>query len=139
MTLEELDATLPNGFHDSYVSVVTIDYVDRKATMDVEVWVGNTASPHEAEREKWRPGRLELSGLVFCTIDPPVSSYDYAKPAPLWIDLCPSDALRTDHLNLPQSVPEGAFVSHLFVSQWNAYIHVAALEASLTWLDKQSQ
>ena len=41
MTLEELSATLPNGFHDSYVSTLTVDYVHRKAILDVQVWIGS--------------------------------------------------------------------------------------------------
>jgi hypothetical protein len=142
VTLEELDATLPSGFHDSYVSTLTIDYVQRKATLDIQVWIGSMAAPRGLDREKWRPGRLELSGLLFCAIDPPDSTYDYAKPAPLWIDVSPWEALQTARQDsLVRGLPAGAFASRIFVQQWNAFIRVAAMKASLTWLtlDSSSQ
>ena len=134
MTLQELDATLPNGFHDSYVSTLTVDYVHRNAILDISVWIGSIAAPAGPDREKWQTGRLELSGLLFCAIDPPDNTHDYAKPTALWIDLSPSEAPRNSSLDsLVRSLPTGAFASSLFVQQWNAFIHFAAMEASLTW------
>jgi phenylalanyl-tRNA synthetase beta chain len=41
MTLEELENTLPIGLHDAEVQVITIDYRQRKVTLDLAIWVGN--------------------------------------------------------------------------------------------------
>src|ERR1035437_2834597 len=41
ITLEELENTLPNGLHDAEVQVITIDYKQRKVTLDLAIWVGN--------------------------------------------------------------------------------------------------
>jgi hypothetical protein len=39
MTLEEIDLSLPNGFHDSTILGVRLDYVQRTVEIDMEIWV----------------------------------------------------------------------------------------------------
>jgi hypothetical protein len=36
---------------------------------------------------------------------------------------------------LMDSLPEGAFFRSLWVNEWNAFIHIAARNAELIWLD----
>ena len=43
---------------------------------------------------------------------------------------------KRDLLKLP-SIPDNAFVNWIFVSDWNAFIYVAAQEATLKWLGEK--
>ena len=42
MTLREVAASLPNGFHDAYIKGIHTDYVTGTASFDLEIWVGTT-------------------------------------------------------------------------------------------------
>ena len=130
-TLAELADFLPNGLHDAMIRTCAIDYVERQASFEVDVWVGNMSSSGPS-REARRLARLVLTGLAFIQIEPPDPAYPYGRPEPLTIDLCdpePSDPVVS-------SMPAGTFVSRLFVSNWNAFIHVAATHAELTWVER---
>ena len=123
MTLDELAATLPNGFHDAHVAGVHIDYTSRVMTLDVDLWIGSDSEP-----EARRPVRLVLNGLQFCVIEPPDTNYDYASAKALWT----SDVVEPpSHVKLPTPRDPNAFIGSFFVNQWNAFIHLAATDASL--------
>ena len=63
-------------------------------------------------------------------LDPPALAYPYAKPEPAWVvDLDHADP----ELPLLRELPAEAFAARFYVNQWNGWIHVAALDASLTW------
>ena len=133
MTLEELAATLPNGFHDSLVRSVCINYGTRQVTMDLSVWIGDMEGD-QVERESRRDGRLVLDGVQFLSMDPPDPTCPFGKGESIWVDLCapqkPFDAIRT--------IAEGCFVSGFFVNEWNSFMHVAAREAKLEWAQAPS-
>lgn len=125
MTLEELSATLPNGFHDARVGGLHLDFVGRTAVLDLSVWTGDDSDP-----EAHRAARLELKDLQFCVLETPDHKYPYAAPEPLWI----SEVNPPGAAQLPQNIPSGAFTSSFFVNQWNAFVHIAARDAVLFWL-----
>ena len=54
-----------------------------------------------------------------------------AAPSPLQIDACDAD----DDPERCRQVPQGGFAGRFFVAEWNAFIHFAALDARLIWLD----
>jgi len=47
VTLDDLENTLPNGLHDAKAQRVSLDYKERKVTMDLSVWVGDINGPPE--------------------------------------------------------------------------------------------
>src|SRR2546422_11230596 len=69
-TLESIAAELPNGFHDSSLRRVVVDYVDRRATLALNVWVGDLKAATDAEREAYRSIDVTISGLLWCIIEP---------------------------------------------------------------------
>jgi hypothetical protein len=140
MTWTELDITLPNGFHDSALKSLAIDYEQRTVRLDVSLKVGDPSGSRE-QRDDIRDAQIEISGVVFFVIDPPSSDagYDFDSPEDLWI----ADGYETRSIpeftetidkNLLKAVPEDAFVQSFFVKNWNAYIHVAARDCSMTWV-----
>ena len=130
MTLEQLEATLPNGLHDSLILALTIDYVASEARFSLDV--DTSDETHETQR----PAQMILSGLVFCVIDPPDSRYVLDLVEPLWIDAGPFPGLRSLPPSLPP-LPEGVFGHYFFLQHLNCFIYVAARDARLEWTGEE--
>ena len=132
MTLEELENTLPNGLHDAEVQRIAVDYQRRKVTLDIAVWVGDVSDSRQG-REAYKSGQIEISGLLFVVMEPPDPNYPF-KSSGLRIDGCNmSKNLGSDLLT---SLPTDAFFRSLWVNQWNSFIHIAAIDARISWMDE---
>jgi hypothetical protein len=131
VNLEELEAELPNGLHDSLLRTLSSDLTEGRAELILDVWLGDLHSSLESERERRRPGRLELLGLTYLVVEDPDPRYAPVEGTPVQIDACAAD----DDAARSRQVPEGGFAGRFFVTQWNSFIHFAALEARLTWID----
>jgi len=132
MTLQELEKRLPNGLHDSTINRIAIDYEQRTLTLDIDVWVGDMDGARE-RREIYKRGQILISGLFFAVMEPPDPKYPFLNSNRLTIDGC--DMSKSLSAELMDSLPEGAFFRSLWVNEWNAFIHFAARNAGLTWLD----
>jgi hypothetical protein len=126
MTLQEIDSSLPNGFHDSSIFGIRLDYVQRTVELDMELWV---TGPHEVDQEKYRSATLFISELLYFVIEPP-GPPNTTHAAPSLVDGGSSELEQTAY-PLPKPLPAGAFTYWFFVSNWNAFIHIAALSADL--------
>lgn len=133
MKLKDIEASLPNGFHDALLQRVTIDYNKREAVFDFRIWVGDISSKVEELREARREGQLRLLGLLLCVIEAPDPRYSYINPPHLMVNAGPATDLKVSQ-QLPHSIPEEAFVHWFFVNEWNSFIHVAAMEARFEWV-----
>lgn len=107
------------------VSRMTLDFKARALTLDVSVWMGD-----DERMDARQSAELTLRGVQFCILEPPDPTYPYADSEPAWfVDLCDPEPTVTGRYALP----DGAFSSRFFVNQWNAFVHVAAVEALLVW------
>src|SRR6266446_6791689 len=61
MTFNELDRTLPNGFHDVELRHFSMDYVNRTLIFDLVVWIGRMED--EQARELYRPATVKFQRL----------------------------------------------------------------------------
>lgn len=132
MTFEELENDLPNGFHDMELHGLNINWVDGSMTMDLNFWTGDLDGPN---REEYTPGVLTITGLCFCSIDPPDPSYQFLPDnSPLNVS---GDAAEPRTLallgELSQRLPPGASCYRFFVHEWNSFIHIAAKNVQLAW------
>src|SRR5438477_11408903 len=132
MTLAELENTLPNGLHDSEVTRINIDYEHRSLVLDLSVWVGEMGDAPE-RREAYRRARIEFSGLLFLVMEQPDPNYPFAT-GDLRIDGC--EVRKNLDSKLLGSLPVDSFFRSLWVSEWNAFIHIAAREAQIKWSDE---
>jgi hypothetical protein len=130
VNIEELEADLPNGLHDALLRTFSSDVVERRAEFVLDVWVGDLHSATTAERERRCPARLELFGLAYLVVDRLDRGTALGTGSPVQIDACAAD----EDADLARQVPEGGFAGRFFVTEWNGFIHFAALEARLTWL-----
>jgi hypothetical protein len=132
MKFQDLEDSLPNGFHDAKLKNVSIDYVERLLTMQMELLVG---TPEAADREEYRTATLTATGLYFCVIEPPDVKYPLiTKHSPIGIsgdDGWP-DMLTDLAAGLAGTNPD--FTYHRFFSDdWNSFIYVAADNVEMSW------
>lgn len=130
MTLEQIETTLPSGFHDARLRRVDIDYQARAARIDLVLDAGDPGSEDLAGREAWRAARLVLEDLLFIVFEPPATRPEsYAGEA--WITS--SSPATTDQRRRLPRVPPGYFCHAFFASNWNAHVFAAARDARLVW------
>jgi len=135
MTLEELENTLPNGLHDAELLRIDVDYGQRRLALNLDVFVGDLNGPLE-KREAYRKARIEFSGLQFLVVEPPDPNYPYSDPEPSRTDIC--DMSKNLDEKLLKSLPSGTFFVSLWVNNWNAFAHIAAVNAELVWEDDKA-
>ena len=130
MTIDELEQSLLNGFHDAFIRTIRLDYARRTASMEMSIWVDDLDESPEF-RELYRDAVLEFEGMQSVILDPPDPGYPYAEPKPLWVDFAsgPPDP-PIPALTL---LPKGCFVARFYVRDWNSFVSVAATSASLRW------
>jgi hypothetical protein len=131
MNLDEVEADLPHGFHDSLLRTFSSSPDEQRAEFVLDVWVGDLRSASMTDRERRRPARLELLGLGYLIIEEPDRRQAPMELAPVQIDACGAD----DDPDRTRQVPPGGFAGRFFVTEWNSFIHFAALEARLTWIE----
>lgn len=135
MTLDELDQKLPNGFHDAHIFSIELDYATGTAKLHLSLWVGSLDDP-SPERDEYHEANLIVTGLCFCSIDPPSPSYPFL-PDGSPVDAS-GDPAKPDHLpslpDLSAKCPSGTWYYRFFISDWNAFIHIAARDAEVTWI-----
>ena len=134
MTIEEVGDLLPNGFHDSAILGISIDYLRGEVTFLIDV---DLTSPDEKIEPPSRHGELKLTGLLYCVIEPPRHSFerDYLFEADkLWITSDSSDfTVLKERPTLPDPIPDGGFSHWFFINSHNSFIYVAAMDASFEW------
>ena len=127
MTIQELEATLPSGFHDAMLHSYSVDLVAKSAHFALELSIGDPNSHEEAERERYRHANLTLQGLECFFVDPPDPRYP--RIAPERIDLCDADEKVTQQI--PSS--SGLFSARFYSAATNSFIHFSARNASISY------
>jgi hypothetical protein len=69
LTIEELERTLPNGFHDAEISTIRLDYVKRITSMELTIWMDDLQVSPEF-KELYRDAVLEFEGMQSVILDP---------------------------------------------------------------------
>jgi hypothetical protein len=131
MNLLDLEKEIPNGFHDSQLKGIDIDYVTGRVRIHVDICVGDPEAEDWDGREKMRPAVVTLTGLSFLCIDPPFSGYPFEKRGSLRIDGGTGQP-STSEVTIPP-LKEGATLYWFFVNEWNSFIRIAAEEALIKW------
>ena len=132
MKLTDINDSLPNGFHDSIIDSVSVDYGKRSLRFDINVWIGDMSSIDEKRREAYRRGVLKIYDFEYFIVEPPNESYPYKKEQQITIDGGDYEKknIKTS-VTLPRTISEGLFRYWFFVYEWNSFIHIAAKNAEL--------
>ncbi|MCA9151033.1 MAG: hypothetical protein KDA92_17095 [Planctomycetales bacterium] len=78
-----------------------------------------------ASRESYRQAVITIHDFVYCVLDRPDANYPYESGRVLTIDAVESDE--------SVSLSGNGEAFRLWVSEWNGFIHIRALEATLRW------
>ena len=134
MTIEEISSSLPNGFHDSEICSLHLDYERAEASLLMDI---DFSSPNGATAESTRQGILKLKGVLYFVIEAPgvnVGEDENGQSEKLWVTGDSSDfSVLKGAPQLPVSLPEGSFRHWFFLSNLNCFMYVAAREASFQW------
>jgi hypothetical protein len=138
MTLDELNYRFPNGFHDAEVYSIELNYRDGAAKLHLSLWVGSMDDP-QPERESYQEATVIVTGLYFCSIDPPDPTYPFI-PHGKYIDVS-GDPANVDRLpslpDLLSKLPADAWCYRFFVTDWNRFIHIAGRNAEITLIGEK--
>lgn len=132
MTLQEIENSLPNDLHDAQVKRVEIDYEKRIVKFSLLLWTGYLSSEEESVQENYQEGELTIKDFIYCVIEPPDPSYPYAEASTITISAgsATEEPIKTETA-LPNKLPEGAFAYWFFVNEWNSFLHIAGMDASI--------
>jgi hypothetical protein len=134
MTLEEIENSLPSGFHDAGLRGINIDYVKGEAVLDLRLDIGDPDADDPVRREGERTGKVTISGLIYCAIETPDPRCLKQEPGELKrIDSGPMGSGKHLSPELIEALPPDAYTHWIFVDEWNAFIHIAAMDASFEW------
>ncbi len=133
MTIKEIEDALPWGLHDALLERVAIDWLAATVTLSLRVKV--------TERQDFdRACRIDVGGLVFCSVDPPTvdpsRGYESVPSGGLWIGAGEGAANEESAKQLPE-IPDGCFLHWMFVRDWNRFIHICGRTATFTWTEPQ--
>ena len=131
MTVEELENSLPNGVHDGEISGISVDYVLRVATFEIDLWIGDLNSKDPVVRECYRKATITIRGLDFLAIEPPHPVYPYTEPDTVCIsNNGPIDDRYGEKLSV---LPKGNCSQALYIGSWNTCIFVSGESCDLKW------
>jgi hypothetical protein len=135
MTLDEIADLLPNGFHDSEIRGISVDYVRREATIK---WTVDLTDPEEPHKQPaTRDVTVVLRGVKYFFIEAPQANYPFECPGSIDVtdsvdsSVCDATGKPLVSPELLSAAPHQRFANSLFVNDWNSFIHIAADEAEL--------
>lgn len=131
MTLDEMDTKYPNGLNDAQITAMAVDYQNRNATIHLKMRCNR---PDSTCRDVYSHATLELRKFYYFTVEAPdVDNLSDSRANGITVDALPEDAETFPPFrHLEVELPEGAFCCRFFVHDWNAFIHVAAVDAQLS-------
>src|SRR5690349_3816182 len=130
MNLEQIEQTLPNGLHDARINRITLDYLSKEAIFSLEICVSDSEIDGP---ERWRPATLRFSPFLYCIVEPPDKTYPYEARKSLSVDVGSDEIAGISQTKMPDELPQGAFRCWFFINDWNSFIHLAALDAQITF------
>jgi hypothetical protein len=127
MTLQELENTYPNGFHDSELVSVSVDFPARTCCIELDVDCGDP-DPNVYTRT-----RVKLSGLSLFIFEPLDAQSGMFSGTSLWVDGHETTLkLLPDLEQYRTSAPANSFFYSFFLREWNCFLHLGATDARLT-------
>lgn len=120
---------LPNGFHDSVMRHLAVDWAQRRIVVDIDAEISDPDAYHEPV---YRRVRLTLEDVALFVMDPPGPRADETFPHDSWIDLGDGQPPTSPAPSI--APPAGCSLIWIWVHQLNAFFRIAGRSASLTAL-----
>lgn len=132
MNIDAISKTLPNGFHDSELVRIEVDYAMRQAVLTFDI----DLSDIETDQGGMQRGRLTLAGLVHLYVEPPEND-DPIVLEEIDVQTVVGDSSDFEELKhrpqLPKQVVDGFFRHWFYSCSDNNFIYVCYKSASFEW------
>ncbi len=129
MNLEEIEESLPNGFHDAKLVSIEIDYLHQCAIFKTNILLGMPDEPVEM-RDRYMLGTLHFSGVSLIVIDPPAANSAFLQPGAVTFSWSRLDGAEFPQIaKLLPSQPNLQAYS-FYVQDWCSNIHLIARDVS---------
>jgi hypothetical protein len=132
MTFEEIEQSLPNGFHDARLLEFSLDTVGKSATVRLSL---HASVEGDSDREVYRTGDLTVRSVSLFFVEPPDAGYDFALGGK-------GIAVSGDPVLIGQNpaidpvlsmLPSGLTAYRFFLEDWNSFLYICAADASFSW------
>lgn len=138
MHIKEIKESLPNAFHDSYISSLSLDYLKREIVFNINIFIGDPEAETFGGRERTRDAILRIKKFHYFICNPPDSRYDVSQSKAIWLtDLCVDSDYWELPDTLPGNIPDKSFVCGGFISDWNSFIYFSGEDAELEWIENE--
>ena len=130
MNINDVEDSLPYGFHDSWIRSISVDYLKRVVKFAIEVWVDyeDPIPGVPGRKPVLREGELVVTGLHALILPAPKRSYGDDGE----LDAI-GNAGAAEDVQLPP-LPTGAFVYSFWIGNWVGSIVFAAQDAEFRWV-----
>jgi len=132
MTFEELERSLPNGFHDAKLKCFNFDIIASRIQISASLLVG---LPGEKDPERYEDCTLIVSSIFVFFIEPPDPKYPFI-PDGLPINMSGGLVIPGQNSEIDkilEMIPGDASVYRFFLEEWNSFLYLAAAEVTLEW------
>lgn len=129
MNLEQILNSLPNGFHDSKLLQLVIDWRSKVLKLELSVWIDEGPQVQGSFQENYRIGTLELRGLHFIHISPEGFKSFSSSTQGAWIDI------GCDFSNVKVTLPFSVTASSgwIYFNDYNGFLFFDADSADFSW------
>jgi hypothetical protein len=130
-SLDTIERSLPNGFHDAELLGLHLDYGNQTADLELRLDVGSPDVPDEDGTDSYRPAHLKFSGVQFVVMDAPGERCD---PGTVSLIDVGAGQPRTAPCALP-ALEEGVFLCWVFMIRTSNFLRIAARDVAIKWVD----
>jgi hypothetical protein len=126
MTIEELEETLPNGFHDSQIVSISVNFLVGTCCIELDV------DHDDPDPDVFKRMKLQLKDVSLVAIEPPDPKIDLSTKETVWASGHPTSEKILPALDsYRKSAPPNTFFYSFFLHELNCHIHLGAKEATL--------
>ncbi|MGE5343396.1 MAG: hypothetical protein ACM3SY_18155 [Candidatus Omnitrophota bacterium] len=131
MTIQEIEEKLPNGFHDAEIEDINLNFVNKLARIDLNIWIGDIKDP-----EKYQKARLYFTDFLFLSIEPPYEKTYFLNT--LTVDLESNDDDILDKYEsfkvLKKFLPEGYLITCFVLLNHDTLMYFVAKDVKFEWI-----
>jgi len=132
MTFREVELTLPNGFHDVYITAINFDVIARTVALSLSVDISDA----DQGEPKYRSGRLTASDVELFFIEPPEATYPHrlAGEGMSATGDYQLSGLESKVEQLITRLDDETDRYRFFLNDWNSFIYIAANGVVFDWV-----
>ncbi len=131
MSLKSIIDSLPNGFHDSYLNEMKLDFSNKSLILSLDVWMDDGVNSENRFDENYRKGILILKGLKYIRFDNQCfSSFNFGELNSAWVEV----GYDYSNISKPNDIIATDNSGWIFFNDLSAFVHVHCSDSSFTWI-----